>query len=308
MTARTNEEAMPLAASSPLDGRGDDARNGGDERDATDPGPAPGDPARPRVDTLPDGMELADVDRANLPPPTQGEGPRPELVAIPYEPSTNNEDYNRLLNMLSPPATAPAIQSPTTDGELAAQYDAGSIPLARRSPTPVPEPRVLLNCTGEIAPRGPGAVAYVAGRSAPPPEDRTRPTVTIVRTRSMLPGVLLGAAATALLLFLFVCVGVALRERHRSPSSTTEAQAGRAALLPSPRAAGPDIPPPPPELGSTSAVSALSSTTSALVAAPRSSVSGGPVRVPAVATDKTDAPARLPVESPPASRKIEREL
>jgi hypothetical protein len=124
----------------------------------------------------------------------------------------------------------------------------------------------------------------------------------------MLPGVLLGAAATALLLFLFVCVGVALRERHRSPRSTTEVTASRASLLPSPRAAGPDIPPPPPE-PDTFASPAVSSTASAVSAAPPSTGSGGAAIVPAaVATEKTDAPARLPVETPPPSRKIEREL
>lgn len=306
MTARTNDEAMPLAASSPLDADGDDATDGGDARDATDPGPAPGEPVRARVDTLPDGMELAGVDRARPPPDANGERASRDLVAIPYEPATNNEDYNRLLNMLSPPATAPAIQSPTTDGELAAQYDAAGVPLARRSPTPVPEPRVLLNCTGEIAPRGSDAPVAVSGRSAPPPEDRTRPTVTIVRTRSMLPGVLLGAAVTALLLFLFVCVGVALRERHRPQSTATasDATASRASFPPSPRVTGPDIPPPPPE-----ATSSSSSTSSALAPAPLSTGAGGAAIVPAaVTTEKTDAPARLPVETPPPSRKIEREL
>ena len=287
MTARTNDEAMRVPAGTPLDG--DDPRHAGDERDATDPGGAPGAPARARIDTLPDGMELADVGRTNPPPDTRGGRARGELVAIPYEPSTNNDDYNRLLNMLSPPATAPAIQSPTTDGELAAQYDAAGVQLARRSPTPLPEPRVLLNCTGEdsgqAAPRGSDAPAAVAGRSAPPPEDRTRPTVTIVRTRSMLPGVLLGAAVTALLLFLFVCVGVAVRERHRSPgtATVTEATAGRAALLPSPRVTGPDIPPPPPEPDSTSSIPQVPST---LAPAPPATGAGGAAIVPAaVATD-----------------------
>ncbi len=228
---------------------------------------------------------------------TEEAGDLPDLVSVPYEPSTNNEEFNRLLNMLSPPANAPAIQSRTTDGELAAHYDAADVRPPRRSPTPLPEARVLLNCTGDVAPHREDVPRAVAGRSTPPPfdargEDPSR-TITIVRTRSIFPGVLLGAAAAALLLFVFVCIGVTLRDAHRAPVSTGATLIAPA--LPS-RVEALDIPPVRPEPGPAPAVPATG-TSAGLDTAP-----------PTASTAPTAQPAHPEAASPPPSRKIEREL
>jgi hypothetical protein len=283
-------------------------------------------------------VDQGSVDTPRVNPPTEA-----DLVAVPYEPATNNEDFNRLLNMLSPPATAPPIQSPTTDGELAAQYDASNLRPPRRVATPIPEPPVLLNCTGDIPSpmtRSPATSPNTNARAQELPEvtqkmqpgtksswpaqplvpaapsDRApsdqgnRPprTVMIVKSSMLLPGALIGAASAALLLFLFVCIGMVFSNRPRNGAGATTTTISSAPFVTAatpPLSIPPISTPIPDDIGMPAAPATGTALPSPTSASPTAIDSGRP----AASSPKPSAPAgRHDIEAAPPSKKIEREL
>ncbi len=90
--------------------------------------------------SLPLAADAAENDRASEANATDPE-PRP---VIPYEPPTGDEGLRSLLGRLAPRRAPPPVDSPTTDGDLAAAYSVAGHPPPPPYPTPAPELPVIL--------------------------------------------------------------------------------------------------------------------------------------------------------------------
>jgi hypothetical protein len=123
---------------------------------------------RARNDTVPDALL-----KAARPP-------------MPYAPATDDPDVNAMFGKMKPARFPAPLNSPTTDGEHSAQYQAPPRAVPARNKTPLPEPSLLLNCTSEIPTIAP---------SSPPSErvplEKTIPTRPAAGPRALEPTVIL---------------------------------------------------------------------------------------------------------------------
>lgn len=114
---------------------------------------APADAARPAGSSarVADTEPIAPPETTTDPgaPPDEAEPARPPM---PYEPSTTDAKINSLLSRLKPARAPTALTAASTDGDLAAKYHAPLRDLPNRNRTPVPEPKLVLDCTAELPP------------------------------------------------------------------------------------------------------------------------------------------------------------
>ncbi len=235
----------------------------------------------------------------------------PARPPMPYEPSTKDPKINSLLSHLKPARAPAALNAPTTDGELAAKYHAPVRDVPARNRTPVPQPKLVLECTAEVAiadvdqtPRvdipdsrpspmvASSAPTVILPRLSPPSRSHARPL--------MLWSVV-GVSASAVLAFLIVAV---LHDGGPRPADATRNAPASASTQLSATPSLPSFPPPRPVDVATTTTSSLAPTQSQPqeLRPPPSAFVAPEVR-PSAQAPRSSAPNKL--ATPPAPTDME---
>lgn len=187
--------------------------------------------------------------------------PDPRAI-VPYELPVDDPRIQSIFDNMETRRAPPPIDSPVTNGDLAAAYASPATTIPARNPTPAPQPAVMVDATPLPQPPLPRTtqplpvVQSLPIQAPPPPHShRNAPTVRIERPVEQMPAVpisgrmflivgLVGGALAATVVFVALSVLRGDSTSKTNPAATVALPPATAAPMPIPTHV-PFVPPPP---------------------------------------------------------------